>query len=88
MFSGTRHGEKFLNLEDDPNPSLREYVYRWDRINKRRTKPPVYKGRMFRNTLDYLRDQFHAHARCACADCDKTHNRRVAFRTERFEADS
>ena len=57
MFSDNRHGEKFLNLELDPDPRLRAYVYRWDEINQRRITPPVYKGPTFENTLEYLRDE-------------------------------
>jgi hypothetical protein len=58
MFSDNRHGEKFLNLEGDPDPRLREYIYRWDHINKRRITPAIYKGPMLPDTLDHLRDEF------------------------------
>jgi hypothetical protein len=58
MFSDNRDGEKFAALEDDPDPRLREYIYRWDCINKRRITPALYKGPMVPGIFDRLRDEF------------------------------
>ena len=58
MFSDNRDGEKFSALEDDPDPRLRMYVFRWDHINKRRITPSVCKGPMVPGILGRLRDEF------------------------------
>jgi hypothetical protein len=48
---------KLFALETDPDPRLREYAYRWDRINKRRITPAVYKGPMHPGIFGHLRDE-------------------------------
>lgn len=54
MFTDTRHGDRFLQLMDDPDERLRLYVYRWE--NNSRITPAIYIGRPFPTIFEYLRD--------------------------------
>jgi len=55
MFSDNRHGERFMELLDDPDERLRLYVYRWE--NNRRVMPVIYIGPPFEDIFEYLQDK-------------------------------
>ena len=59
MFSYNRHGEKFIALTYDPDPSLKLYVYIWNCVEQRRITPAVYIGPVRdREVFEFLKKKY------------------------------
>ena len=60
MSSESRHGERYYALNYEADPSLRLYVYIWNRLEDRRVTPAVYRGPLCdADVMKFLRETYN-----------------------------